>query len=132
LRTILISWPRFQDWNAKGPEPTGCSAKALALSSSVAPGMASTSFFGRIALLNTLRPTSRVGSGCLSVSTTVLGSLMSTEPTDASMKFQMPSLGSRARSSDHFTSSAVIGEPSENRMPSRNVSVTLRPSGAIA
>ncbi len=41
----------------------------------------------------------------------------------------MPSLGLAARSSDHFTSSAVIGEPSENLMPSRSVSVTLRAVG---
>ena len=44
------------------------------------------------------------------------------------MKFQMPFFGSRARSSDHFTSSAVIGVPSENLMPSRRVRVKVRPS----
>ena len=39
----------------------------------------------------------------------------------------MPMSGSRARFSDHFTSSAVIGEPSENLMPSRSVRVTRQP-----
>ena len=56
------------------------------------------------------------------------GSLISTESTDSRMKFQMPFFGLRARSSDHFTSSAVIGEPSENLMPSRKVSVKVSPS----
>ena len=40
----------------------------------------------------------------------------------------MPFLGLAARSSDHFTSSGVIGAPSENLMPSRRVSVTVAPS----
>jgi hypothetical protein len=47
----------------KGPEPTGCSAKALAFSSSVAPGVASKSFWGMIAVLKVARPAARVGSG---------------------------------------------------------------------
>ena len=132
MRTSFISWPRLQDWNAKAPDPIGCSPKVLALSSSVAPGAASKAFLGMMALLNTLRPGMMAGSGCFSVSTTVFGSLMSTDPIDSSMKFQIPSFGSRARSSDHFTSSAVMGDPSENLVPSRSVRVTLLPSGASA
>jgi hypothetical protein len=46
--TSFISEPRVQDSKANGPEPIGCSAKALALSASVAPGYASTSFSGMI------------------------------------------------------------------------------------
>ena len=51
--------------------------------------------------------------------------MLSIEPI---RKFQMPFLGSRARSSDHFTSSAVSGEPSANLTPSRRVRVTVLPS----
>ena len=40
----------------------------------------------------------------------------------------MPFSGLRARSSDHFTSSAVMAEPSANLTPSRRVRVTSVPS----
>ena len=70
------------------------------------------------------------GSGCFSLRTTCRGPRSSTWSIEPISKFQMPFFGSRARSSDHFTSSAVIGEPSENFTPSRRVRVTLVPSSA--
>ena len=51
---------------------------------------------------------------------------------DSSVKFQMPLSGLRARSSDHLASSAVMGLPSANLMPSRSVSVSVIPSSEKA
>jgi hypothetical protein len=63
------------------------------------------------------------GSGCFSLMVMVSGALTVTLSTDASRKPQMPFLGLAARSSDHFTSSAVIGVLSANLTPWRSVIV---------
>ena len=114
-----------------GPVPIGFSAKALALSSGVAPAVASNCFCGMIALLNVASAAVSVGSGFLSFSVTVLP-LPSIESMEASDEFHAPALGSRARSSDHFTSCAVIAAPSENFTPSRRVSVSVLPSADVS
>ncbi len=78
-----------------------------------------------IAVLKGRAPAGCVGSGCLSLQDDV-SRVLDRRP-NRSIRRGSPrcrSSGSRARSSDHFTSSAVIGEPSENLMPSRSVSVT--------
>src|ERR1700754_3796544 len=106
--------PRSQDLSTKGPEPTGCSAKALAFSSSVAPAAASKTFCGRMLVLKTVSAARIAGSGCLSFRTTVLSPSVVMSPMEATRKFQIPLLGSAARFSDQATSAGVIGEPSEN------------------
>src|SRR5512140_3186332 len=105
-----MSEPLSQDWNMKGPEPTGWEAKDCAFSLSVAPGSASNSFFGMMAVLKTVSADRMAGSGCLSVMTTVLSLDAATEAIESTRNCQMPLSGVAARSSDHFTSSVVIGE----------------------
>ena len=128
MRTSFIDWPWSQDCRTNGPELTGCAEKLLAFSSSVVPADASNAFFGRIAVLKTVSAARIAGSVFLSLRMTVLSPSVVTSWIEATRKPQMPFFGSAARFSDHCTSAGVIGDPSENLMPSRSVSVTLRPS----
>ena len=110
-----------------GPVPIGFSAKAFALSSGVAPGAASNSACDMMLVLNVARAARMVGSGVFSFSTMLSGPAMSTASMEAIISFQAPAFGSRARSSDHFTSEIFNGEPSANFTPDRTVRVRVLP-----
>ena len=111
---------------------SGARRSDLAFSASVAPGSASNSALGRIAVLKMASAGMMVGSGCLSFSTIVSGPRSRPNRSSAIRPFQMPFSGLRARSSDHLTSSAVMSEPSANLTPSRRVRVTSVPSSETA
>ena len=105
----------------------GFSAKALALSASLAPAAALNSFWDMMPALKVARAAGRVGSVCLSVRVTRLP-LPATLATDSSRPFQAPLSGLRARSRLNFTSAAVIGLPSANLTPFLSVRRMVLPS----
>ena len=78
-----------------------------------------------IAVLNTVSAGMIEGSARFSVIVTVLSSVATTSWIELIRNPQMPLSGVEARFSDQTTSSAVIGLPSENWIPSRRVSVTV-------